>query len=276
MPRPSSSRWLLLFGPIFLLVITIAPLQYEPLAPVGEKPTAGEEVKEETSGGELEVKLPRFQAFGLAVLVKHAFPDTIGKKMSSRVQPYRGAPADAPGSAMHLILFALLAAHFLTVCCGRFLFHFKDNNTTLFSLAYGKLLAGVVFAGIILGLDAWSLFEASMRHEEFFLWLTANTNIESAAYATLLSTSIVVLLTILYSAVREQQLPTLIQKTYYVVEALILLDIILNTFTNIDVLLFLLSHPFPHFSSDFNPFFSPEVLEKLQQGASAAITHVMS
>lgn len=253
----SSTRWLPLFSAIFFFLLIFTPLQYD--APEAA-PEAGAKQTEQEAGG-LQVKLPRFQPFGLAVLVKHTFPDTIGARMSNLVGEYRGDSMDIPVSAAHLIFVTFVISHILTIMLGKTLFHMKDTHTTFFSTAYFNLLFGSVFAAILLGLDAWSLFEAAMRHEEFFMWLSTNTNIQDPEYATLWFTSAVVIITLLVAVWREQQCVTVIQKLYYFAESLIILEIIFNSFTNIDVLLFLLSHPFPQFLPDFNPFFSPRTLE---------------
>lgn len=276
-----SKRWPLLFLSLFFFILFLVPVQYE--AETALPSDATPESIAATMNQGLEVKLPHFQAFGLAVLIMHLNPDTGLLRMSPVVQPFRGKPTAVPGAIMHVLFSAFVLAHLLTIMIGKSVFRLRDDQTTFFSMAYFRVLLGSVFAAVLLGLDAWSVFDAALKHPDLALWLEQNTNLHDQTYATLLGTSVTVVVTLIVTAARETQCPTLLQKLYYFCEAFIILELFFNSFTNIDVFLFILSHPFPAFSPDFNPFISrewidtdptgpstPTLIERLMRGTSAS------
>lgn len=256
MARPHHSRWLLLFLSIFFFLLPLAPLQYDPVGDATTKATPNV-----TERG-LQVKLPRFQLFGASVLLKQFVP-AIGQHMSSRVEPYYGDSSEAPESTIHLFFIVFILSHILTILLGKKVFHLSDEQITFFSMAYVKLVFGSVFAAILLGIDAWSIFDAIMKHDEIRTWLVENTTLQQPAYITLWGTSVVVVTTLVISAAREQQCPALHQKIYYFLQSAIILEILFNSFTNIDVVLFLLSHPFPALSTAL-PLLAPPRMAPLE------------
>lgn len=158
---------------------------------------------------------------------------------------------------LHLIILALIAAQLLTFFLGRKIFKW-ENATTFFSQEYMNLFLRTLGIATGLAVSVWFLTSLLLGVPFLARWAASNTNITSAGQAALPFGFVAFLSPIALAAVRNELFSTLWERVFFFVELMLLVYEIILVTLNIDVVLILLSIPFPSFSQNFNPFFPEE------------------
>lgn len=157
--------------------------------------------------------------------------------------------------SIHLVLLSVLVAHALTIIAFNFAPK-TDEPYLLCSKEYMKLILKTVL-GCLIAAGGVCLFAGwAMQTPEIALWFKENTTLQSPVQVLLTLAIVVSLITIVLAGWHEDRF-AFWDALFFCIELIILLYEIVFLTAGIDLVIVLLSLPFPAFTEHFNPVFPP-------------------
>ncbi len=156
---------------------------------------------------------------------------------------------------IHLVILSILVSHVLTILVLHFAPKTEEPHL-LSSRSYLWLIIKTLFTCTLFALAVNAFAWWSFQTPEIATFMRQNTNLQSPAQTMLTLVVIISLITIILSAWHEDRF-AFWDATAFCLETLAFVYEATFLITGIDLIIVLLSLPFPAFADHFNPFFPP-------------------
>jgi hypothetical protein len=157
--------------------------------------------------------------------------------------------------SIHLAILSVLVAHFVTIL----ILHFvpkTEEQPLLSNKSYLVLIIKTLFTCVVIGFALSAFAWWAFQTPEIAAYMRENTTLQSPAQTMLTLVIISSLVTIILSAWYEDRF-AFWDATTFCLETLALVYEMTFLITGIDLVIVLLSLPFPAFTDHFNPIFPP-------------------